>query len=898
MAEIRIELRGFGTRADTHDNVVGNLEITSSDDFPLSMTMQNFDIRDFNSRAGSFSKTFIIPATKNNNLVLRSVWKSGWTNEYSSLNVLGNIPAVIYADNLPIISGKLKVTKVLKDTDVISYDCSFLGDNMDWANEIKNLDLKELRFSKDAYTSYPPANPVSYVYQDVQGLTGNARDHEQYQFNRDKLHYPLASFGEGLSSRNQVTDADFVPAFYLKNIWDKIFQAQGYSVTSTFCDSDFFKSLIVPFNFENKGEQQNFKFGKIIKDDGYATLDGFFHNAGTGTAANAIGDPTVNNIGTITTGTGAGQKARWVFRGNNLIDDANENPSTETGNVQNGSSGLTSILCKTLNGVHTLSWNITARFFRLSNSNNYGATFTATGEVWKVPDDNSADIYTAIANGGSDGDYELLWTESFGIDEPSHYDVDKTWSGTHNQIADAAGAKFIFVMSLSGGITQGSTNGGSVEFGFKSGTMEIAGSTELNIGDTMSDIQYYLPKGKQSDFVSGVAQMFNLQFETDPINKKIHIEPYDYFYKNERSGLRDWSDKVDYSKKVSEEFMHEIKSNVIFKYKDAGSDGFLERYNKKNMVDWGAYEESNVDGKFMSGEYVVENKFFSPTFNWYEPEYIDQEVGGFHDTERTPCIPIYHTEYSHLPTATSAVRADKNFSIGARVLLTLPVESGALSYASADSATDLHTGYSYNTDGNLEASNDFEFDFCRGNFIHFDNKKGNDVAEADGWSGNSGATSVIKKLSIGSYSTTAFNTVSGEVFIHPNLSFNDVVYNHEQEDWNGTGISSSYTTTTFPHAGQYLMHGLFHNFYGRMIQQLKNSPRIKVVYLNLSYLDIVNLDFRNLIFLDGLYYRINKIIDYKPHLNESTKVELTEFFDLGKEPNTGLPMEILETINL
>jgi len=53
--------------------------------------------------------------------------------------------------------------------------------------------------------------------------------------------------------------------------------------------------------------------------------------------------------------------------------------------------------------------------------------------------------------------------------------------------------------------------------------------------------------------------------------------------------------------------------------------------------------------------------------------------------------------------------------------------------------------------------------------------------------------------------------------------------------------------------------------------------------LNLTQKDVATLDYRNLVFLDGLYYRLNKIVDYKPHLNESTKVELVEYFDLGKD---------------
>ena len=66
-----------------------------------------------------------------------------------------------------------------------------------------------------------------------------------------------------------------------------------------------------------------------------------------------------------------------------------------------------------------------------------------------------------------------------------------------------------------------------------------------------------------------------------------------------------------------------------------------------------------------------------------------------------------------------------------------------------------------------------------------------------------------------------------------------------------------------------------------MMNQLKNNPRIRTVYVNLSYVDLLRFDFRKLVYLDGLYYRVNKIIDFKPHKNESTKMELVEHFDLG-----------------
>ena len=61
----------------------------------------------------------------------------------------------------------------------------------------------------------------------------------------------------------------------------------------------------------------------------------------------------------------------------------------------------------------------------------------------------------------------------------------------------------------------------------------------------------------------------------------------------------------------------------------------------------------------------------------------------------------------------------------------------------------------------------------------------------------------------------------------------------------------------------------------------KYNPRVRVANLNLKISDIANLDFRKLIYLDGVYWRINKISDYMPQSNSTTKVELIEFPLLG-----------------
>ena len=175
------------------------------------------------------------------------------------------------------------------------------------------------------------------------------------------------------------------------------------------------------------------------------------------------------------------------------------------------------------------------------------------------------------------------------------------------------------------------------------------------------------------------------------------------------------------------------------------------------------------------------------------------------------------------------------------------------------------TGYSYNDSGEATASNAFERNFCRANFFHLDNAKNS----AD----NNDTFGSFVQLSAGTYDGT-------ELLLDPNLSFNNITY-----DFSGQGSQTHV--------------GLYQSFYSKMVEQLKQRPRIKTIYLNLTNTDMAILDFSRLIFIDGFFYRINKIIDFKPHLEESTKVELVEYVDLGKKDvSSNLVMNISESLNI
>ena len=839
MAEIRVELRDFT------DSILGNLDITSSDDFPLSLNYQNFDIRDFNSRSGSFSKTFKVPATRNNNKLFNHIYKDG---NIDSKNVLKDLPSTIYADHLPIMNGKLRVSQIYKNTDVLEYECLFLADNMDWADKIKNADLDELRFSSTYYSSYENISSSSWVFENPRTT------YPDYVFNHDKLVYPLLTVGEGDNTTDSTLDSDFVPCVYIKNVWDKIFQAQGYTVSSTFCDSDFFKKLIMPLIFKKPTDVTDVSFGKVLQsaDEELVEFDTAVNTSVTDNRS--LG----NQSYTLSLGyTGGDFTLPFIVSADTLTDDAPSQAGEDTddyGNAQLGTehtggikNGL--IVSSQGSGLFNIKGSVTVEVETdgASFASATGLSFTQYKVVASIikftganDDANSFDV---VATGTTDAtkiNHVFASTNEHQFNFQSENPVEAAQNDKF-----AIKVDFVHIKTpLTGGQRP------KIKFITKAQSyLQIEQTSAYFNGEEIKNIHNMLPKGKQSDFVKGLAQMFNLQFETDPISKTVYVEPYDHFYQSTSNAVN-WTEKVDYSKEIKDEFLFDIKSKLIFKYKDASGDGLLDKYNKRNAVDWGSYEETDTSGKFQTGEYKVENSYFSPTFNWYEPNYIYNN-----HIERSPLVPMYFSDDTDLSLTGAIERPEKEFEIGARILI-----KGGGYYSSFNGKRQ----WQYYDPDNLAGGNSSPYkSWNKSSFIAFDNL-----------------------ISSTSQDTPAINTLSqatisnGYENVDYNLSFSDI--NHD------TVISSS----------QQKLRGLFYNYYSKMIAQLKQNPRVKVLYINLSKLDISKLDFRKLIFIDGSYYRLNKIIDFKPHDKQSTKVELQEYFLLGKsDVDTTVDIDV-ENLNM
>lgn len=855
MAEIRVEIRNYNTSTSSFD-VYGDLDIVSSDNFPLSLTFKNFDVRDFNSRGGSFSKSFKVPATKNNNKIFGHLHKDG---NLDTKGVRRDLDSIIYLDNSPIISGTIRMSKIISNKDVVEYECVFLGDNMNWASNIKNLDLKELRFSSQAYTSYPPVPEAPFAFENPRTTYGD------YIFNQDQLIYPLITVGESDSSANATIDSDYIPCVYIKNVWDKIFQAQGYTVVSTFCDSSFFRNLIMPLIFQKPKDVTDLSFGKVSSsvDETIFTLD--YGETDEGVAYDVPRSMenqtfTINEYGyTDSTFT-----LDFVASANTLQDDAPLQEGEDTddyGNAQLGvehTGGFKNGLVVAAQGSGTFNLNAEISIDVECD----GATAADALSIDLMAYTMEAAITKLTGDGDDDRTFEnLIQTNT----QLTSHNLSSESTNNHQFSLEAlevpANAGDIFVLKIRFKHIIATQSESTITLKTKANSfLQIEQTGSYFNGEEIKGVQNMLPKGTQADFVKGLSQLFNLQFKTDPISKIVYVEPYDHFYKSTSEAV-DWSDKIDYSKDIENEFLYDIKSKILFKYKDVSNDGLIERYNKRNNVDWGAYQEIDDSGKFATGEFKVENAYFSPTFNWVEPNYVKSNK-----IAQSPLIPMYFSEYSDLSISNAIERPEKEFEIGARILIRVDGFKGM--YSSSNGKRMLQY---YNTD-NIDNDNTTKYYWWKkASFCAFDNLNSTETYDSsDNTPFNEPATSTLSEHTI----SDGYNDLKY------NLSFSDISHD--------TVISTE----------KEVKKGLYSLYYSKMIEQLKQNPRLKIVYLNLKVSDIMLLDFQKLVYIDGVYYRINKIIDFQPHKQQSTKVELQEYVFLG-ETTTPTALQIdAENINL
>ena len=860
---------------DWDKSVVGELDVTDHSDFPLAMTFQISDIKDLTSTSGDYSKTFKIPATKNNNKLLKHTYTP---NIDTNVNLTENKKCRILINNLFSIKGLIKVTGVGGYGETPSYyDCVFFGSNLSWADDISNKYMYELDWGVNSDNLEYNKTKIMATWQHEDCAAAAAASDPP-------IVYPITSYGDynkdGTPRTIQLLDtcngagfgtaacvgyqgfynsgtisygtpdpsADWRPAVFVKDTLEKIFSGVGYSINSTFMGTSMFKKLVwlLP-NFKYNNSEQRYS-----QYSSEATFD----------TTIALSEFEIENTWAVNTGASASYPLEYdshhvdfgtINTNFTLSNDTSSTEITYVGGAEGfqiaeygyyniKASGFAAELSNLLQDLgagagpqippsyypsatnRTPELTIDKIQFRLQVKTVGQTTFS---DIYNVQDDNSKNFKgspnTASVTGGGnliDATTSFYWYLSDNLNKEG------LWLNKGDRVRIAFFAKF-----------KPHNNSGSWKgYGDWSfdviptiGEFDICLNSEAVAYGQTYDLDKVINKDyKQIDFVKGIAHAFNLKMTTDETTRTVNIEPFNTFYKDYADAI-DWTYKLDRSKQIEDKWIKsDLKRDVVFKYKSDSKDKKVEQRGEQyfdGIKDEFPYQET-LPKTFEKGESKYENPFFAGSYNGK-----DQDTVYFIPKDN----PISACLWEANAHSSTSYRPDKGYEFLPRLL-----------YWNKYSPTGLP-----NPAGNLGLQK---------------------YAAVQTWAGevkylNPNADFAIFGNIISNIYPQA-TSINADDSSSPILSYGNV--NVRDYD-DATTVYTSYA------AGK----GLFETYYYNMFEMLKVKPRLRTVYIDLKITDIINLDFTKLVYIDGVYWRINKVVDYQPNKNQPTKVELIEWFQVG-----------------
>ena len=210
-------------------------DVSYIQEIPLSLSYLIADVKDPSKRNTTFSKTINFNS-KDVDLFFRVIWKLNST--LTTFDPRLKCKIKYYVNEVLQLDGDLQLIKVIVDPDskTVNYQTTATGTIGNLFLAIGDAYLTDLDFSAydhsltkaNVTNSWIPATSVT-------GVIGSG------------YYYGLINWGEN----NVLTDVEYHvkhmrPQLYKREYMEKIFAAAGYTWTSTYLDSTYYKSQLIP----------------------------------------------------------------------------------------------------------------------------------------------------------------------------------------------------------------------------------------------------------------------------------------------------------------------------------------------------------------------------------------------------------------------------------------------------------------------------------------------------------------------------------------------------------------------------------------------------------------------------------------------------------------------------
>jgi hypothetical protein len=212
------------------------------------------DIKDFSARNTNYSKTINVPGNANNNKIFGHIYNftsgnirttddnGNFVNVNNNFDPTRQANCQIFVNKIQVFKGVLRLLEITIQNGVIEYQCAVFGELGGFASAIGNKLLEDMSDFNQYNQAWNETNVVnSWTASGVASGLG--------------IVYPLIDYGLCRHPTNHLGHDwhlnAFRPAFFVRELMDKIILNSNYTYTSAFFDTPFFRSLIIPNNKAN-----------------------------------------------------------------------------------------------------------------------------------------------------------------------------------------------------------------------------------------------------------------------------------------------------------------------------------------------------------------------------------------------------------------------------------------------------------------------------------------------------------------------------------------------------------------------------------------------------------------------------------------------------------------------
>lgn len=235
------------------------------DDETIEMEYSYAEIQDITSKNSTYTKTFSIPGSKENNDIFQHYYDvNSSMTDYDIRNVF---EAEFLEDGFEIIKGYIRLENVSIDNKNVTYNVTFYSNVGLLTSNIGDKVLRDLNFDELEHPYTLETISRSLYDPDFSGGT------EPYEDGR--VTYMLAQYGYDYDADNNIITGstpiiDFrsgaevgffdnlgsplrfyylKPAVQMKWLYEKIFSEAGFTIKSDFFDTSYFKRFYLPLTF-------------------------------------------------------------------------------------------------------------------------------------------------------------------------------------------------------------------------------------------------------------------------------------------------------------------------------------------------------------------------------------------------------------------------------------------------------------------------------------------------------------------------------------------------------------------------------------------------------------------------------------------------------------------------